>query len=113
MSDNFDPDKAQNKSCCIGSNGDSYVECTECGATAEIGTVIKAGDDVFVGTVNSDNAQAASELYEKILALAHDICSEVKAEYSDEDGGRIRKYKFIFTCTAEKMIFELRLRNLR
>ena len=106
MSDNFNPDKAQNRSCQIGSNGDNYVECTECGAAAEIGTVIRAGDDVYSGTITSDEPLSTEAMYKKCLALAEDICSDVKAEFSDEDSGQVRKYTFAFTCTAEKMIFE-------
>ena len=113
MSDNFNPDKAQNRSCQIGSNGDNYVECTECGAAAEIGTVIRAGDDVYSGTITSDEPLSTESMYKKCQALAEDICSDVKAEFSDEDSGKVRKYTFAFTCTAEKMIFEMRLRNLR
>ena len=63
----FDANKGQNNSCTLNSKGDQYVECTECGATAEIG----------------------------------------------ENAGKNRKYCFTFTCTAEKMIFEMRVRSIK
>ncbi|MBQ8708892.1 MAG: DUF406 family protein [Succinivibrionaceae bacterium] len=113
MSENLDPNKALNKSCQINEKGDSYVECAECGATAEIGTVIRAGDDVYRGEISAENPQAVASLYQKYLDLAQSVCGELKSEYTDENGGKARKYTFAFTCTAEKMIFELRARNIR
>ncbi len=113
MDENFDPDKGQNVSCRLNEQGDSYVECAECGAQAEIGTVIQAGDVVYSGQVSAGSPDATAALYGRILELAREICGEVKAESSDEAGGAVRRYVFTFTCTAEKMIFELRLRNIR
>lgn len=109
----FDANKGQNNSCTLNSKGDQYVECTECGATAEIGTVIHADDNVTQGEIVSDNAAKTSSLYDRYVQLAESITDEVNCEFTDENAGKNRKYCFTFTCTAEKMIFEMRVRSIK
>ncbi len=113
MNKNIDPNKGQNNCCELNEKGDRYVECTECGATAEIGTVIKAGDDVYTGQIEAASPEALQELYEKCLKLANSICDELQTQYEDNEAGINRKYTFKFTCTAEKMIYEMRVRNIK
>lgn len=106
----FDVNKGQNNSCQINAQGDQYVECTECGATAEIGTVIHADDNVISGVIALGDATANKALYDRYLALAKDVYDQVECELTEGDQ---LKYKFTFSCTAEKMIFEMRVRSIK
>ncbi len=113
MSNTFDPNKGQNNSCSINQKGDQYVECTECGATAEIGTVIKTGDDVYQGTIDTDNKTKTKDIYNKCLDLAKSISDELEFNFSSENDEKTIRYTFKFTCTVEKMIYEMRVRSIK
>ncbi len=113
MSNTFNPDKGQNNSCSINQNGDQYVECTECGATAEIGTVIKTGDDVYQGTISAENPETTRQTYQKCLDLAKSISDELEISSSEENQGQTIHYTFKFSCTVEKMIYEMRVRSIK
>jgi uncharacterized protein YfcZ (UPF0381/DUF406 family) len=109
----FDVNKGQNNSCAINAKGDQYVECTECGATAEIGTIIHANDNLAEGVITSDDKHKTIDLYDKYVALAKSITEEVVCNCVDSNEGKVRNYSFNFTCTAEKMIFEMRVRSIK
>lgn len=112
MSNTFDPNKGQNNSCSINKNGDQYVECTECGAQAEIGTVIKGGDEVFKGSIESEDKDKTQEIYQKCLSLAKSISEELIVDEQTENDGKKINYLFKFSCTVEKMIYEMRVRSI-
>lgn len=106
------PLNCSNSSKTINEQGDQYVECKECGAVAEIGTVIREGDVVFNGTISADSQKSCDEKFDKFLNLAKQITDllEVKKEFINET---TLKYTFTFSCTAEKMIYEMRLRSIK
>ncbi len=79
--------------------------CPACGCTAEIGTVI-TGDDTVYSTVITGTADEVKSKTEKYVALAKDADPNVKVEVVDQ--GDSTKIEFTFSCTAEKMIFQMR-----
>lgn len=109
----FDASKGQNHSCQINEKGDQYVECTECGATAEIGTVIVAGDDVLDSSISAETPENVKNLFDKYLALAQSITDELEYTVQDSNEGKTKNFRFKFGCTAEKMIFEMRVRSIK
>ncbi|MBD1558763.1 DUF406 family protein [Vibrio sp. S9_S30] len=86
--------------------------CEACGCSAEMGFIIKEGDDVAnISLFGRDFAALESEL-NKYIDLANTVSNEVKYEsqrLEDEAGIETR---FQFTCSAEKLIFELKTRTL-
>ena len=97
---------------------DEKVEVTEtcdsCGCFAEIGTIIGEGDDVMelvIEAAEETDARAKLAAYE---ALARQVTAEAKSssELSQGAHGVILKARLQFTCTAEKLIFEMRARSL-
>ncbi|WP_087021157.1 DUF406 family protein [Thaumasiovibrio subtropicus] len=88
-----------------------YQTCEACGVSAEMGFVIKAGDDVATVTVMAENeAQAKVEL-DKYLQLATEVNSRFKAESAAYTDGK-QETRIQFECSAEKLIFELRSRSI-
>lgn len=110
----FDAKKGQGASCAIG-DGNSYVECAECGATAEIGTVIRAGDVLCEGRIDADSPENAQQKADKLRKIALDACENAKIEISAADGGDGSKltYRIEFEYSAEKIIFEMKARSVR
>ena len=82
---------------------------TACGCTADIGTVISP-EDYFYDFSLSGTKEEVEVTYSKYVEEAKKVCPVVKAVYEDKsvDGKFTRKGKLTFSCTAEKMIFQLR-----
>lgn len=88
--------------------------CDSCGSMAEIGTIIGEGDDVMelvIEAAAEADARAKLASYE---TLAKQISAEAQchSELSQSADGVILKARLQFTCTAEKLIFEMRARSL-
>lgn len=88
--------------------------CDSCGCFAEIGTIIGEGDDVMELVIEAAveaDARAKLAAYE---ALAKQVTAEasISSELSQGANGVILKARLQFTCTAEKLIFEMRARSI-
>ena len=88
--------------------------CDSCGCFAEIGTIIGEGDDVMelvIEAAAEADARAKLAAYE---ALAKQVTAEavIDSELTQGADGVILKARLQFTCTAEKLIFELRARSI-
>ncbi|MDQ1886404.1 YfcZ/YiiS family protein [Aeromonas salmonicida] len=88
--------------------------CDSCGCFAEIGTIIGEGDDLMelvIEAATEVDARAKLAAYE---ALAKQVTAEamISSELSQGTSGVILKARLQFTCTAEKLIFELRARSI-
>ncbi len=89
--------------------------CEACGVLAEVGTIIKDGDDVVVIPVEGDNEADARARQERYIEIAKQACADVQvnSELQQAAEGVVLNTTLKFTCTAEKMIFEMRARSVR
>lgn len=88
--------------------------CDSCGCFAEIGTIIGEGDDLMelvIEAAAEADARAKLAAYE---ALAKQVTAEaqVSSELTQGANGVLLKARLQFTCTAEKLIFEMRARSI-
>ena len=88
--------------------------CEACGCVAEIGTIINEGDDTVKLSVEAENEASALARLEQFTALAREICDEVTvAHETQSDAGGVQvNASLTFSCTAEKIIFEMRSRAI-
>ena len=90
-------------------------ECEACGCVAEVGTIIRDGDDLVMIPVEGDNEEDARARQERYIAVAKEACPDVlvSSELQTVEDGVVLNTTLQFTCTAEKMIFEMRARFVR
>jgi uncharacterized protein (TIGR00743 family) len=88
--------------------------CEACGCVAEIGTIISEGDNSAVFSFTAENEAAAQARFDKFSALAKSILADVSLthEFVSADSGVSCNCSFGFSCTAEKLIFEMRARAI-
>lgn len=88
--------------------------CDSCGCFAEIGTIIGEGDDVMDLVIEAAEEEAARAKLAAYEALAKQVTDEAKvsSELTQGADGVILKARLQFTCTAEKLIFEMRARAI-
>ncbi|MFL9590639.1 YfcZ/YiiS family protein [Aeromonas schubertii] len=88
--------------------------CDACGCYAEIGTIIGEGDDRLDLEVSAANETEARARLAEFIQLAHQVSSEVaiSEQLQAVAEGVLIKARIQFTCTAEKLIFEMRARVL-
>ena len=88
--------------------------CETCGCSAEMGFIIKEGDDVAeVSLFGEEKAQMEAE-FGKYIALAKEVNSSVEYEVTPmADDAKELHARFKFEVSAEKLIFELKTRSLR
>ena len=88
--------------------------CEACGCVAEIGTIINEGDDTVKFSVEAENEASALARLEQFTALAREICDEVTVAHETQSvaGGVQVNASLTFSCTAEKIIFEMRSRAI-
>ena len=88
--------------------------CEACGCVAEIGSIINEGDDQVTLTVEAADAASAEAQLEKFVELARSIYSDVVVakETQTTAGGVVLNCALTFSCTAEKIIFEMRSRAI-
>ena len=83
--------------------------CDFCGCSAEIGTIITEGDDVFEYELRG-SAETVEKDSERYDSAARSVSDAVQIQHHDtRDGEELaRRVTLKFTCTAEKMIFQIR-----
>ncbi|CAH8189519.1 MULTISPECIES: YfcZ/YiiS family protein [Vibrio] len=87
--------------------------CEACGCAGEIGFIIKEGDEVAEVMVMAPNKIQLEAEFEKYLALAQQVSSNVEYEASPiEENSTELHARFKFEVSAEKLIFELKSRSL-
>lgn len=86
--------------------------CDSCGCYAEVGTIINEGDDTLVLPIEADSEQAALARLEQYAALAKQVCDEVVIQQQWQADASVLNASLKFTCTAEKLIFEMRARAI-
>ncbi|WP_316672119.1 YfcZ/YiiS family protein [uncultured Tolumonas sp.] len=89
--------------------------CEACGCLAEVGTIIHEGDDVVVIPVEGDDEADARARQARYIDVAKQACADVlvSSELQTVADGVVLHTTLQFTCTAEKMIFEMRARSVR
>ncbi len=90
-----------------------YQACEACGVSAEMGFIIKEGDDVAEVRVYADGKDALETELKNYLALAAQVNANYKHEITElaEDSKELVA-RIQFECSAEKLIFELKSRSL-
>ncbi|MBD1576629.1 MULTISPECIES: YfcZ/YiiS family protein [Vibrio] len=93
-------------------SGENEV-CEACGCSAEMGFIIKEGDDVADVHIQGPNKETLLAHFAPYLALA----KEVNADFQHEieamaDDATTLTARIKFECSAEKLIFELKSRSL-
>ncbi len=88
--------------------------CDSCGCFAEIGTIIGEGDEVMELVIEAATEAAARSKLNDYEALAKQVTAEAscRSELTTGAAGVVLKAQLQFTCTAEKLIFEMRARSL-
>ncbi|PJG60443.1 YfcZ/YiiS family protein [Aeromonas cavernicola] len=88
--------------------------CDSCGCFAEIGTIIGEGDDVMELVIEAASEADARLKLASYEALAKQVTAEatVSSEVAQSAAGVTLKALLQFTCTAEKLIFEMRARAI-
>lgn len=87
--------------------------CEACGCSAEMGFIIKEGDDVAEVTIFAQGKEILMAQLQPYLQLAERVNSNYQSdieEISDEATQLTARIKF--ECSAEKLIFELQSRSL-
>ncbi len=83
----------------------------ECGCTMEMGAVIHDDDQVFTCEL-SGTPEKVEEEYRRLAGEAEKVSAAAKASFEDSGEGAelVRKVKIEFSCTAENIIFQLRIK---
>ena len=88
--------------------------CEACGCSAEMGFIIKEGDDVAEVSLFGEEKTQLEAKFESYIALAKDVNSKVEYEITPmADDAKELHARFKFEVSAEKLIFELKSRSLR
>lgn len=91
-------------------NNTDIKDC--CGAFAEIGSIIQPDDTELSFPLSFDSQLAADAKRGELEAYVNEqFDDEVTIDFT-EQGENSYLVKLQFTCTAEKMIFEMNLRHL-
>ncbi len=87
--------------------------CEACGCSAEVGFIIKEGDEVAeVSLFGESKAELESE-FEKYASLARSVNQKVELEISTlTDDSKELHARIKFEVSAEKLIFELKSRSI-
>ena len=87
--------------------------CEACGCSAEMGFIIKEGDDVADVHIQGPNKATLITHLEPYLALAKRVNEKFEYQVEDmtDDATQLTAH-IRFECSAEKLIFELQSRSL-
>ncbi|WP_415721914.1 YfcZ/YiiS family protein [Photobacterium ganghwense] len=90
-----------------------YQTCEACGVSAEMGFIIKEGDEVAEVHIFGGDKPALEAELANYVSLAKTVNANVKHEVNElsEDSTELTA-RFQFECSAEKLIFELKTRSL-
>jgi len=90
-----------------------YQTCEACGVSAEMGFIIKEGDDVAEVHIFANGKAALEAELNNYLALAKEVNANFKHEVSPlTDDSQALTARIQFECSAEKLIFELKSRSI-
>jgi uncharacterized protein YfcZ (UPF0381/DUF406 family) len=90
-----------------------FQPCDACGVSAEVGFIIKEGDDVAEVSIFAQSKVALENEFNNYLALAKEVNDNFEyqtSELTEESTELTARIKF--ECSAEKLIFELKSRSL-
>ncbi|EAS44281.1 DUF406 domain-containing protein [Photobacterium profundum] len=90
-----------------------FQACDACGVSAEMGFIIKEGDDVAEVSIFAQSKVALENEFNNYLALAKEVNANFEyqvSELTEESTELTARIKF--ECSAEKLIFELKSRSL-
>ncbi|WED24334.1 DUF406 family protein [Vibrio sp. JC009] len=87
--------------------------CEACGVSAEMGFIIKEGDDVAEVSLFAESKEALLAEFAKYEALAKEVNSDAQIEVGalDDDAKELHA-RIKFDVSAEKLIYELKTRSL-
>ena len=86
------------------------ITCTSCN-TLDIGTLIKEDDTVTTLTLRGE--QQSADTLKKVEELARDVESDPCTISTESvENGEATHMELTFSCAAEKLIFEMRLRSV-
>lgn len=87
--------------------------CEACGCSAEVGFIIKEGDEVAEVSLFAESKQQLEQAFEQYVSLAKSVNSDVQFEVSalTEESKELHA-RFRFEVSAEKLIFELKSRSI-
>ncbi|WP_375320557.1 YfcZ/YiiS family protein [Aliivibrio logei] len=88
------------------------VPCDACGCSAEMGFVIKEGDDVAEVSIFAENKAQLETEFANYLSLAKEVCNEVEHSIKLSEDEKELHARLKFSCSAEKLIYELKTRSL-
>ncbi|AZL86727.1 MULTISPECIES: YfcZ/YiiS family protein [Aliivibrio] len=97
----------------MSSDVEQNVPCDACGCSAEMGFIIKEGDDVAEVSIFADNKSQLNAEFANYLTLAKEVCAEVKTDIEITENEKELHARLQFSCSAEKLIYELKTRSLR
>lgn len=87
--------------------------CEACGCSAEVGFIIKEGDEVAEVSLFAESKQELELELNKYISLAKTVNSNVHYEVSAlTEETKDLHARFKFDVSAEKLIFELKCRTL-
>ncbi|MEJ2764759.1 YfcZ/YiiS family protein [Photobacterium sp. MCCC 1A19761] len=90
-----------------------YQPCDACGVSAEMGFIIKEGDDVAEVEITGQGKAILEAELQRYLALAAEVNANYQYEVTPiEDDSESLHARLRFECSAEKLIFELKSRSL-
>ncbi len=87
--------------------------CEACGCSAEMGFIIKEGDEVADVKITATSKELLEAELAKYIELAKTVSAAVEYETTpvDENSTNLEA-RFKFEVSAEKLIFELKSRSL-
>lgn len=97
----------------MSSEVEQNVPCDACGCSAEMGFIIKEGDDVAEVSIFADNKAQLETEFTNYLALAKEVCDSVEHSTKISEDEKELHARLKFSCSAEKLIYELKTRSLR
>lgn len=86
--------------------------CDACGCSAEVGYMIKEGDDIAEVSIFGQHKQQLETEWQQYLVLAKTVNENVIPTIVSSDESELHA-RLQFECSAEKLIFELKSRTLR
>lgn len=88
--------------------------CDACGTIVELGSVITEDDTILILPFSGENKASIDTLIEKYITAAKERFPEVASnvEYQNVNDTVEGKLVLQFSCTAEKLIFEMGLSAL-
>ncbi|KDM90773.1 DUF406 family protein [Photobacterium galatheae] len=86
--------------------------CEACGVVAEIGFLIREGDEVSELTFEGENQAAIEAEFAPFLTLAKSVNQNMQHQTIYRHDGKQMTARLQFECSAEKIIFDLKSRSL-